>query len=53
MAEITGGCLCGHIRYRTKTAPLWAALWAVLCHCVERLRWLNIDDDHTKCPNSA
>ncbi|MBV7396732.1 GFA family protein [Mameliella sediminis] len=29
MAEITGRCLCGHIRYRAATAPVWTAL----CHC--------------------
>jgi hypothetical protein len=29
MAEITGGCLCGRIRYRIGVAPLAA----VACHC--------------------
>ena len=29
MAEITGRCLCGSVRYRVQSAPLWTAL----CHC--------------------
>ena len=27
--ELTGRCLCGRVRYRTKGAPLWVAH----CHC--------------------
>jgi hypothetical protein len=27
--ELTGGCLCGEIRYRAAGAPLWSAH----CHC--------------------
>jgi hypothetical protein len=29
MTEITGGCLCGTIRYRLKDDPIWVAY----CHC--------------------
>ncbi len=29
MAEISGRCLCGQVRYATTTSPLWTAL----CHC--------------------
>lgn len=31
MATITGGCLCGAVRYRTEAAPLFAGV----CHCTD------------------
>ena len=29
MAEVTGHCLCGSLRYETDAPPIWSAL----CHC--------------------